>query len=105
VIDVGNVVAETINTPKLLGKGKEVMTLLSGTPSLANDISILKFDQSYFKIGRTTPGDAASFAGRLFTLTNDKLPQTEVSSVHDCAMLSYVDGFNWIDDSGTVVRK
>jgi len=105
IVDVSGVTSEIVRTPKLLGKGKDVMALFVKKPELARDVSILKFDQSYFSVERTTPRDAVTFANRLFSLTNENLPQARVSVTHDCALLSYTNGFGWIDDSGDVIRK
>jgi hypothetical protein len=105
VIDVGNVVTETVRNPKLLGKGKDVMALLARDPALSTDPSILRFDQSYFKAERTSPLDAVNFARRLFALTNATLPGAEVSSAHDCALLSDQNGFDWLDTSAKPVDR
>jgi len=99
VIDVADVVTESVRTPKLLGKGKDVMALFARDPLLASDPSILKFDQSYFNARHTSAKDAVTFASRLFTLANDRLSQARVSAVHDCALLDYRGTFTWIDDS------
>ena len=86
----------------LLGKGKDVMVLFAKKPELARDPSILKFDQSYFNVERTSPRDAVIFASKLFSLTNANLPQARVSATHDCALLSSQNGFHWIDDFGSI---
>ena len=104
VVDVSGVTSEIVRTPKLLGKGKDVMALFAQKPELARDPSILKFDQSYFSIERTTPRDAVTFASRLFSITNANLPQARVSATHDCALLGYQSGFNWIDDFGSITN-
>ena len=103
VIDIADVAIETVKTPKLLGKGKDVMALFARDQSLAQDPSILKFDQSYFNIARTSTSDAVTFAARLFTLTNRQLPQARVSADHDCVYLNYGNKFRWLDDSGLPV--
>lgn len=100
IINVANVVSEFVKNPKLLGKGKDVMALFAKDSSFAQDPSILKFDQSYFNIARTSASDAVTFASRLFTLTNQQLPQARVSAAHDCIYLSYRNKFKWLDDSG-----
>jgi hypothetical protein len=105
VINVSGVVTETVRNPKLLGKGKDVMGLLARSPSLANDVSILRYDQAYFKAAATTPADAVTFASRLFALTNAQLPLARVSAVHDCALLSFRGNFTWLDDSGIAVQR
>ena len=105
IVDVAGVISEIVRTPKLLGKGKDVIDLFARDTSLASDPSILKFDQTHFNVGRTSTGDAVSFANRLFTLTNAELPQAEVSAIHDCALLSNAGNFSWIDDSGRAISQ
>ena len=105
VLNVSDVVTETVKNPKLLGKGKDVMGLLARSPSTASDVSILRFDQTYFKAAATTPADAVTFANRLFSLTNTRLPLARVSAEHDCALLSYRENFVWLNDSGNVLQK
>ena len=100
VINVADVVTETVRTPKLIGKGKDVMMLFARDPSLGRDPTILKFDQSNFSSAKTSVSDAVSFASRLFKLTSSELPQAAVSAAHDCGVLRFVDGFSWIDDEG-----
>lgn len=100
VINVADVVSEIVRTPKLIGKGKDVMMLFARDPSLGRDPAILKFDQSNFSTQRTSAADAVNFAIRLFKLTNSELPEAAVSAAHDCAVLRFVDGFSWIDDGG-----
>jgi hypothetical protein len=102
IVDVSGVTSELVRTPKLLGKGKDVMVLFAKKPELARDPSILKFDQSYFSVERTSPRDAVIFASKLFSLTNANLPQARVSATHDCASLSSQNGFHWIDDFGSI---
>lgn len=105
VINVGDVVIESVKTPKLLGKGKDVMGLFAQNPALGRDPSILRFDQSYFNIATTSASDAVAFASRLFILTNTQLPQAQVSKTHDCALLGYQTSFRWLDSSGWSVAK
>jgi len=66
--------------------------------------SILRFDEGHFDIKQITVVDAVNFAGRLFSVTNKALPQTEVSATHDCSLLSYQNGFQWIDDLGLPIK-
>jgi hypothetical protein len=96
VIFITDPAREEVKTPKLLGKGKDVMGYLSKSPSLSSDPSILRFDQSYFNAKATTTTDAVNFAKKLFVITNSALPQDEVSATYDCALLSYQNGFQWI---------
>jgi len=105
LITMPGVVSEEVRTPKLSGKGKEVMVYLSQNPSLAQDAAILRFDESYFDIAKTSVADAVNFAKTLFTITNFGVPQAEVSASHDCALIGYQTGFTWIDDTGSPVGK
>jgi len=97
VIYIQDPVTEIVRTPKLTGKGKEVMNYLASSPKLSSDPSILRFDQSYFDARKTTTSDAVNFSGKLFLLTNAAIPEAEVSSTFDCALLSYHDGFKWLN--------
>jgi hypothetical protein len=105
VIYIPSVVGEEVKTPKLLGKGKDVMGYLARSPELSRDPSILRFDQSNFSLSKTSVTDAVDFARKLFLLTNTAVPQAEVSATYDCALLSYQKGFQWIDDSGLPIMK
>ena len=105
VINVADVVSETVRTPKLIGKGKDVMMLFARDPSLGRDPAILKFDQSNFSSAKTSVSDAVNFASKLFKLTSSKLPDAAVSAAHDCALISYREGFSWLNDSGETVTK
>ena len=100
IIFTQGVTSEVVKTPELLGKGKDVMAYLSNNLSLSGDPSILRFDQSNFKIAQTTVPDAVNFARKLFVVTNAALPQAEVSAAHDCALLSFQSGFQWITETG-----
>ncbi|MEP7075043.1 MAG: hypothetical protein ABI878_04465 [Acidobacteriota bacterium] len=105
VIDIPEVVAEEVRTPQLTGKGKSVMDYLSLHPELVADPTIGRFDESIFDVKKTSPLDAVNFASKLFLLTNTALPGAEVSSTHDCAMLGYQTGFQWIDDLGQPIVR
>lgn len=96
VIYIPPVASEQVKTPKLSGKGKDVMAYLARDPGLSRDPSILRFDQGSFDINKTTIRDAILFAEKLFVLTNTKLPQARVSKTCDCAVVSYENGFQWI---------
>jgi hypothetical protein len=99
VVYIPDIVSETVRTPKLSGKGKDVMSYLARDPSLSRDPSILRFDQGRFDQSRMTIRDAFVFAEKLFELANTKLPLARVSKTFDCAMLSHQDGFQWLDAS------
>jgi len=97
VVYVQDPVSQIVRTPQLTGKGKAVMNYLARNPQLSSDPSILRFDQTYFNAGKTTTADAVNFAKKLFFLANTALPQAEVSATFDCALLSYQNGFQWLD--------
>jgi hypothetical protein len=101
IIDIPNVVSEVVRTPKLIGKGKDVIDYLSRNPSVALDPSILRFDQGHFDVKKTTIPDAVGFAKKLFLIANTSVPQSTVSMTYDCALLGYQNGFQFIDDSGS----
>ena len=105
VIDIPDVFSEEVRTPQLIGKGKSVMDYLSLHPELARDTAIARFDEATFDVKKTTTLDAVSFATKLFSLTNTALPGAEVSAEHDCALLSYQNGFQWIDEAGLRIKK
>lgn len=104
VIDTPDVVSEIVRTPKLSGKGRDVMAYVARNPSFASDPAILQFDQSRFDIKKTTVATVVGFAKKLFSLTSTAIPQARVSAAYDCALLSYQDGFLWLDDSGRPVN-
>src|SRR5262249_39588098 len=97
IIYIPDVVSEEVKTPKLIGKGKDVMNYLARSPSLSRDPSILRFDQYNFDIRTTSIADAVNFSRKLFVLTNSALPQARVSAAYDCALLSYQKGFQWLN--------
>ena len=89
------VVSQEVKTPQLTGKGKDVIAYLSQHPAIAQDPAILRFDQSRFDAKKTSTADAASFAKKLFEITNASIPSARVSATHDCAWLNQ-SGFHWI---------
>ena len=97
VISVTGPLSEEIRSPKLTGKGRDLMTYIARNPSLASDPLILKFDEARFNIQQTSINDAVEFSRRLFHLTNTGVPKAQVSSTFDCALLSYQQGFRWIE--------
>ena len=103
VIYIPNVSAEEVKTPKLLGKGKDVIALLARNPKLSSDPSFLRFDQYSFAPGKTSVSDAVDFARKLFEITNTSLPQARVGKTYDCALLGYQTGFRWLDNTGRSV--
>jgi hypothetical protein len=105
LITMPGVVSEEVRTPKLSGKGKEVMVYLSQNPAFAQDPAILRFDESRFDITKISVADAVNFAKTLFSITNSAVPQAEVSSKHDCALIGYQTGFRWLNDAGLPVGK
>ena len=100
IIFTPGVVSETVRTPKLLGKGKDMMVYLSNSASLSRDPSILRFDESNFSVTRTSVADAVDFAKQLFVMTNTALPKAEVSATYDCALLDNQNGFRWLTETG-----
>ena len=105
IITIPGVMIEDVRTPKLSGKGKDVIAYLSQRPALAQDPAFLRFDETRFNIATTSVEDALNFARTLFIITNSALPQAEVSASHDCALLGYRTGFTWINDAGMPVAK
>ena len=93
VVTVMPPVAELIDTPTLAGKGREVMKYLDRNPSAANDPAILKFDERTFSMASTKSSDAIEFARKLFALTSTSVPQAQVSSTFDCALLDRSTGY------------
>lgn len=95
VIYIPNPVTEQVRTPKLSGKGREVMNFLARSPIAGSDPSILKFDSSRFDARNASEAEAVQFAKRLIRLTNTGVPRANVSPASDCAVLSYSTGFRW----------
>ena len=96
VIYVSDPVTEEIKTPKLGGKGKELLDYLARNPSIAQEPLIARFGQANFNAQEASSSEAVSFAKRLFTLTSTALPEARVSSTFDCASLKYRGGFQWL---------
>jgi hypothetical protein len=105
VIDIPNVVTELVRTPKLIGKGKDVINYLARNPSVAQDPSILRFDQGRFDVKKTATVDAVRFARRLFLIANMDIGLKSVSANCDCASLGFQRPFEWIDDAGIPIKK
>lgn len=104
IVFIPDMVSGVVKTPQVIGKGKDVMDYLARNPDLARDPSILQFDQTRFNIKKTAVIDAVNFAKKLFFLTNTAIPQARVSATYDCALLSYQNGFQWLDASGQVPK-
>jgi hypothetical protein len=102
VISITGPVSELIRTPKLGGKGKDLLAYLSRNPNAAQDPRIARFDATHFDIQTTSASDAVNFAGKLFVLTSTELPEAKVSPTFDCALLDYQRGFQWLDGSGAL---
>jgi hypothetical protein len=100
VIYISDPVGEQVRTPKLSGKGRELMRYLPLDPVLSQDPGILRFDESRFDAQKTSVNDAVDFARKLFVFTNAEVPQAQVSATYDCTLLSYQNGFEWLDRSG-----
>ncbi|HKP67941.1 MAG TPA: hypothetical protein VJV05_01580 [Pyrinomonadaceae bacterium] len=97
VITIAGPLNENIRSPKLNGKGRELMAYLDRNPTLASDPAILRFDERKFDIEQATLNDATDFSRKLFRLMSMGIPEAQVSSTFDCAMLSYQQGFRWIE--------
>ena len=93
VITVLPPVAEIIDSPRLAGKGRDVLKYLDRTPSAANDPAILRFDERRFSASTTKTPDAIEFARKLFALTSTAVPQAQVSPTFDCALLDRNSGY------------
>ena len=93
-------VREEVRSPKLSGKGIELINYLARNPQIAADPAIMQFDQTRFDQEQTTANEAVAFARRLFQITNTALPQARVSPTFDCAELSFGGGFRWVAGSG-----
>jgi hypothetical protein len=96
VIYIPDPLTEEIKTPRLAGKGREVMTYLAGNPAAANDPAIARFDETRFDRQNTNANDAVEFARKLFQLTSTGVPQANVSPTFDCALLDNTTGFKLI---------
>lgn len=96
IITIPDPIREQVLTPKLSGKGREVMTYLARNPSAAADPLIQRFDETRFNAQATTAKDATDFAAKLFQLTSANIAQANVSPTFDCAMLDYSTGFQSI---------
>lgn len=96
VIYIPDPVTEKVRTPKLSGKGREVMSFLARNPSAASDPAIQRFDERRFDSQTTRTSEAVEFANTLFALTSTGVPSANVSRTSDCALLNYQTGFQWI---------
>lgn len=96
VVSVTGPVTEAVRSPKLSGKGRDLMAYLARNPSLASDPTILKFDETRFDVQETSVDNAVDFSRTLFRLANTGIPKAQISSTFDCALLSYQQGFRWI---------
>ena len=96
VVTVMPPVADLVTSPKLSGKGRDVIRYLGVTPSVARDPAILKFDERTFSVSTTHTSDAVDFARKLFALTSTAVPQAQVSATFDCALLGSQGGFRML---------
>jgi hypothetical protein len=87
VILILDPVSEEVKTPKLSGKGRDVINYLAKTPAAASDPIFLRFDETHFDIQKTTSVDAVEFARKLFSLTSTVVPKAQVSPTFDCVLL------------------
>ena len=81
------------------------MNHLAQDSQLSRDPSILRFDEFKFDIQKVTIREAVYFAGRLFHLANAAVPESRVSSTHDCALLDYENGYRWVNDLGQISTR
>ncbi len=93
VIYIPDPVTEQVRTPKLSGKGREVMNYLARNPAAASDPIFQRFDEGRFNVQNTSVNDALEFARKLFPLTSTGAPQANVSPTFDCARLDSTAGF------------
>ena len=91
--------SELIRSPKLGGKGKDLLNYISRNPSVALDPIIVRFGGTNFDIQKTSASDAVNFAEKLFVLSSTSLPEARVSPTFDCAVLDYRRGFSLIETS------
>ena len=96
VIFISDPVREQVRTPKLAGKGRDVMNYLARDRQLLANPLIQRFDEARFDLKTSTPDDAVAFARTLFRATSDRVPQANVSPTFDCAMISYQNDFRWL---------
>lgn len=97
VVSVIGPVSEEVRSPKLSGKGRDLMLYIARHASLASDPAILKFDEARFDVKQISINEAVEFSRKLFRLTSTGVPKAQVSSSFDCALLSYQQGFRWIE--------
>jgi hypothetical protein len=90
---------EVIRSPKLGGKGKDLLNYISRNPGVALDPIIVRFGGTNFDIQKTSAPDAVTFAEKLFVLTGTALPEAKVSPTFDCALLDYQRGFQLLNNS------
>ena len=105
IVSVPSVVSEEVRTPKLSGKGREVMRYISRDSTFASDPSILRFDERAFNPETTTLRDAVDFSAKLFRLSSSAIPAARVSLLFDCALLSHQNHFQWIEIKGDYGRS
>lgn len=96
VIYIPDPVSENVRSPKLSGKGREVINFLARNPTAASDPAIQRFDETVFNAQNTTVSDAVGFSKKLFQLTSTGVPQANVSPTFDCALLNHATGFKFI---------
>lgn len=85
--------AELVTSPKLSGKGRNVMKYLDRSPIIANDPAIRKFDERAFTVTTTRTSDAVEFSRKLFSLASTAVPEAHVSPTFDCALLERTAGY------------
>ena len=97
IINVIGPTHEEVRSPRLTGKGKELIAYLARNPALAADPSIEKFDAGRFDIAQTSTSDVVNFSRTLFRIANTGIPSAQISATFDCAELTIQNGFRWIE--------
>jgi hypothetical protein len=97
VVNVIGPTPEDVRSPRLTGKGKELIAFLARNPMLAADPSIAKFDAGQFDIARTSATDVVNFSRTLFRIANTGIPSAQISASFDCAELSQQQPFRWVE--------
>jgi hypothetical protein len=105
VLSVTGPVTAFVRSPKLGGKGRELLAYIARNPSHASDPTILKFDAARFDIHKTSVSDAVDFSRTLFRIASTGIPKAQISATFDCALLSYLEGFRWVEGGPAAARS
>jgi hypothetical protein len=88
--------ASIVKTPKLSGKARLVIDMLSNDPALYEDSQIKELDEKVFDYKAFSIIRATELANRLITISSTRLPEAYISPSCDCAILRYRGGFKWL---------